>query len=80
MTPVFYSLESFPKQPPAWVIDVLRYGNPITPYIESIRATALEGAVPGFTLIAYCVIVGPAMALIGIWVLRRNDEKIAVEL
>jgi len=80
MTPVFYSLESFPRQPPGWVIDVLRYGNPITPYIESIRATALEGSVPGLTLIVYCVIVGPATALLGIWILRRNDEKIAIEL
>jgi ABC-2 type transport system permease protein len=80
MTPIFYSLESFPKQPPEWVINLLRYGNPITPYIESIRATALEGAVPGFTLVAYCVVVGPAMAIFGIWLLRRNDEKIAVEL
>jgi ABC-type polysaccharide/polyol phosphate export permease len=80
LTPVFYSLDSFPRQPPAWAIDILRYGNPITPYMESIRATALEGSVPGLPLVAYCVIVGPAMALIGIWVLRRNDEKIAVEL
>ena len=80
MTPVFYSLDNFPRQPPEWVILLLRYGNPITPYIEAIRATALEGQVPGFTLIAYCVIVAPVMALLGIVVLRRNDEKFAVEL
>lgn len=80
MTPVFYSLDNFPRQPPEWVITLLRYGNPVTPYIESIRAVALQGAIPGWSLLAYCVIVGPALSLLGIWFLRRKDDKFAVEL
>ncbi len=80
MTPVFYSLDNFPRQPPPWVIDILRYGNPVTPYIEAIRATAIEGAIPGLPLLVYCAIVGPALALFGIWFLRRHDDKFAVEL
>ncbi len=80
MTPVFYSLDNFPRQPPDWVIDILRYGNPITPYIESIRAVALEGVLPGFTLLAYCAVVGPAVAIFGVWILRRNDARLAVEI
>ena len=80
MTPVFYSLDNFPRQPPDWVITLLRYGNPVTPYIESIRAVALQGAIPDWSLLAYCVIVGPALSLLGIWFLRRKDDKFAVEL
>ena len=80
MTPVFYSLDNFPRQPPEWVITLLRYGNPVTPYIEAIRATAIEGTVPGASLMLYCVVVGPAVALIGVWVLRRQDDKFAVAL
>jgi lipopolysaccharide transport system permease protein len=80
MTPVFYSLDSFPRQPPHWVIDILRYGNPVTPYIEAIRATAIEGTVPGPSLMLYCVVVGPVIAMIGVWFLRRQDDKFAVEL
>ncbi len=80
LTPVFYSLDNFPKQPPHWVIDVLRYGNPVTPYIESIRATAIEGTLPGISLMLYCLIVGPAVAVVGVWILRRKDDKFAVEL
>jgi ABC-type polysaccharide/polyol phosphate export permease len=80
LTPVFYSLDNFPRQPPPWVIDVLRYGNPVTPYIESIRATAIEGVVPGLPLLLYCIVVGPGLAVIGVWFLRRKDDKFAVEL
>ncbi len=80
MTPVFYSLDNFPRQPPEWVIMLLRYGNPVTPYIEAIRATAIEGTVPGASLMLYCAVVGPAVALIGVWVLRRLDDKFAVAL
>ena len=80
MTPVFYSLDNFPRQPPEWVITLLRYGNPVTPYIESIRAVALQGVIPGWSLLVYCAIVGPALSIIGIWFLRRKDDKFAVEL
>jgi ABC-type polysaccharide/polyol phosphate export permease len=80
LTPVFYSLDNFPRQPPQWVIDVLRYGNPVTPYIEAIRATAIEGTVPGISLMLYCVVVGPVVAIVGVWFLRRQDDKFAVEL
>ena len=80
LTPVFYSLDNFPRQPPEWVIAILRYGNPVTPYIESIRATAMQGVLPGWPLILYCALVAPAMALFGIWILRRRDDQFAVEL
>jgi len=80
LTPVFYSLDNFPRQPPEWVIMILRYGNPVTPYIESIRATSLQGEVPGWSLLIYCALVAPLMALVGIWFLRRKDDQFAVEL
>ncbi len=80
LTPVFYSLDNFPRQPPEWVIMVLRYGNPVTPYIESIRATALQGVLPGWPLLLYCALAAPLMALVGIWFLRRRDDQFAVEL
>jgi lipopolysaccharide transport system permease protein len=80
LTPVFYSLDAFPVTPPDWVITVMRYGNPLTPYLESIRALALQGQIPGWPLILYCIVVGPTMAIIGIKVLRMNDDQMAVEL
>ncbi len=80
LTPVFYSLSAFPVTPPDWVVTVLRYGNPLTPYLETLRALLLEGVVPGLPLLAYCIVVGPALSVIGVWFLRRKDDQIAVEL
>ncbi len=80
LTPVFYSLNAFPVTPPEWVITLMRYGNPVTPYLETIRATALQGEIPGWPLLLYCAVVGPALSLIGVWVLRRKDDQMAIEL
>jgi len=80
LTPVFYSLSAFPVTPPDWVITVMRYGNPLTPYLETIRALMFDGAVPGWPLIAYCIVVGPTLAFLGVWFLRSRDDRLAVEL
>ena len=80
LTPVFYSLSAFPVTPPTWMIMVMRYGNPITPYLETIRALGLQGQIPGPALLIYCVVVGPSLAVLGVWFLRRKDDQIAVQL
>lgn len=80
LTPVFYSLDAFPVTPPEWIITVMRYGNPLTPYLEGIRAVILQGQVPGWPLLLYCAGVGPGLALAGVHVLRRFDDRLVVEL
>jgi ABC-2 type transport system permease protein len=81
LTPVLYSLAILPAavQHP-WVIDLLRYGNPVTPYVEGLRAVILEGTVPGASLFVYIFLVGPALALIGLWVVQRFEDRLAIEL
>jgi lipopolysaccharide transport system permease protein len=81
LTPVFYSLEQLPGAAGHPVlVDLLRYGNPVTPYVEGIRATILEGSVPGPGALAYVFLVGPLVALAGLWILQRYDDRLAVEL
>ena len=80
LTPVFYDLSALPGSPPTWVITVLRYGDPVTPYLEAIRAVLLQGVLPGWHLVAYCVVVGPALSVLGIRLLRSRDSQLAVEL
>ena len=81
LTPVFYGLEQLPGAADyPWLIDVLRYGNPVTPYVEGIRGAIWEGVVPGPALLGYIFVVGPALALLGLLAVQRYQDRFAVEL
>jgi ABC-2 type transport system permease protein len=81
LTPVLYGLEQLPAAAQhRWLIDLLRYGNPVTPYVEGFRATLLQATVPGAALLVYIFVVGPVLALIGLWVVQRYEDRLAVEL
>jgi lipopolysaccharide transport system permease protein len=81
LTPVFYSLEQLPGAAGhPLLVDILRFGNPVTPYVEGIRAAILQATVPGPGALAYIFLVGPLVALAGLWVLQRYDDRLAVEL
>lgn len=81
LTPVLYGLDQLPTASThRWAIELLRYGNPVTPYVEGMRAVVLYGTVPGTPLLLYIFTVGPALALIGLGVLQRYEDRLAVEL
>jgi lipopolysaccharide transport system permease protein len=81
LTPVLYGLEQLPAAADHhWLILLLRYGNPVTPYVEGFRATLLQATVPGASLLVYIFVVGPALALLGLWVVQRYEDRLAVEL
>jgi ABC-type polysaccharide/polyol phosphate export permease len=81
LTPVLYGLEQLPAaNAHRWLIDLLRYGNPVTPYVEGIRAAVLQATVPGATLLVYIFLVGPLVALLGLWVMQRFEDRVAIEL
>jgi lipopolysaccharide transport system permease protein len=81
LTPVLYGLEQLPAAADhRWLIDLMRYGNPVTPYVEGLRAVILQATVPGLSLLGYIFLVGPALALLGLWVVQRYDDRFAIEL
>jgi lipopolysaccharide transport system permease protein len=81
LTPVLYSLDLFPAAAShRWVIHLMRYGNPVTPYVEGIRAVILQGTVPGASLLLYIFLAGPLTALLGLWVVQRYEDRVAIEL
>lgn len=81
LTPVLYGLDQLPAAAShPTVIDLLRYGNPVTPYVEGIRAVVLEATVPGAALLLYIFLVGPIVGLLGLWVLQRYEDRVAIEL
>jgi ABC-type polysaccharide/polyol phosphate export permease len=81
LTPVFYALEQLPGAADhPWVIHLLRYGNPVTPYVEGIRGVVFHGVVPGPAALVYIAVVGPLVALIGLHIVQRYEERFAVEI
>jgi ABC-type polysaccharide/polyol phosphate export permease len=78
---VLYGLEQFSAADShRWLILLMRYGNPVTPYVESVRAVTLQASVPGTTLLLYVFLVGPIVGLLGLWVMQRYEDRIAIEL
>jgi homopolymeric O-antigen transport system permease protein len=81
LTPVLYGLDQFSAAGShRWLILLMRYGNPVTPYVESVRAVVLQHVVPGTPLLLYAFLVGPIVALIGLWVMQRYEDRLAIEL
>jgi lipopolysaccharide transport system permease protein len=81
LTPVLYALDTLPRAAAhGWLIHLLRYGNPVTPYVEGIRGVLVQGNVPGVSLLVYIFVVGPLLAGIGLWVIQKYEGRFAVEV
>jgi lipopolysaccharide transport system permease protein len=81
LTPVLYGLDQFSAATShRWLILVMRYGNPVTPYVESVRAVVLQHVVPGAPLLLYAFLVGPIVALLGLWLMQHYEDRLAIEL
>ena len=81
LTPVLYSFDQLPGFDRHQVfVQALRYGNPITPPIEAIRAPLWAGELPRAGDVVYLVVAALAALALGAFVFRRLDDRIAVEL
>jgi lipopolysaccharide transport system permease protein len=81
LTPILYSLDTLPRagDHPV-VVHLMRYANPVTPYVEGIRGVLVQGHVPGASLLVYMFVVGPLLAAVGLWVIQRYEGRFAVEV
>lgn len=81
LTPVLYRFDQLPGfDEHHTIVQILRYGNPITPPIEAIRAPLWEGRLPRAGDVVYLVVAAAASLALGAWVFTRADDRIAVEL
>jgi lipopolysaccharide transport system permease protein len=81
LTPVLYSFSTLPgatRHP--HLITLLRYGNPVAPYVEVIRGAVLDGTFPPLIEAIYVLVVGPAFFGLGLWVFQRREDTFAMEL
>ncbi len=79
VTPIFFVPTDFPglgARP--WLGDLLRWGNPVAPFIEGVRDVLYAGVWPSPGTLAY-ILVATAIALaLGRWVFRRMEGELAV--
>jgi ABC-2 type transport system permease protein len=82
LTPIFYTLDQLPQglQDRPELVNLLYYGNPVTPYVSSIRDVLFSGTWPGAGDLAYCLGVGVAALVLGMLAFRRLEREMAIEL
>jgi lipopolysaccharide transport system permease protein len=80
LTPVLYPLSDPQIARHDWVVDLIHWGNPLSPVVEALHAVLFSGDLPGLGDTLYtCVAAVVALAL-GAFVFNRVDDQIAVEV
>jgi ABC-2 type transport system permease protein len=80
ITPIFYTFDTLPQEVHGWLQAALYYGNPITPFLSSIREIMFFGGWPSAGDWIYCAAVGAAVLVLGLRLFRRLEREMAVEL
>jgi homopolymeric O-antigen transport system permease protein len=82
VTPVLYSFDQLPEGVTRHetLIDVLTYGNFVTPPLQAIRDPLFAGELPRLVDAIYLLVAAAAALVLGAFVFRRMDDQIAVEL
>jgi ABC-type polysaccharide/polyol phosphate export permease len=81
LTPVLYSLESIPgvSDHPR-LVDLVRWGNPLTPALESFRDPLFFGELPAAGDVLYLLGAAAASLALGAFVFSRVDDRVAAEV
>ena len=81
LTPILYSLDQLPGAADhPWLLDLLQWGNPLTPMIECFRAPLFLGEVPSTANLVYLVVETLVALAVGAAVFNAVDDRIAAEV
>ena len=81
VTPIFFRLEDLPglaNHPTAEAI--LRWGNPVAPFIEAVRAVLYDGVAPSAATLGFVLGVSALALAGGLALFRRLEPELAVVL
>lgn len=81
LTPILYSLDNLPgADTHPWLVDLIRWGNPITPVVECFRAPLFLGEIPATGVLVYLVVETIVALVLGAVVFTSVDDRIAAEV
>jgi ABC-type polysaccharide/polyol phosphate export permease len=82
LTPILWHVAGLPEKAQSHhvLLDVLRWGNPVTPPIYAVRDALWSGHLPRTADIVYLCVAALVALLLGALVFRRVDDRIAVAL
>jgi len=78
VTPVFWNWSQFTSH--HTVVEILRYGNPVSPAISAIRDPLWAGSVPRAVDVVYLACAAVVALALGAVTFKHYDDRIAVEL
>jgi lipopolysaccharide transport system permease protein len=80
LTPVLYPLSDPQIARHDWVVDLIHWGNPLSPVVEALRDPLFYGQLPGLADTLYTVVAAVFALALGAWVFNGVDDQIAVEV
>ena len=76
---MLYSLDSIPGvQDHPRLVDLIHWGNPLTPAVESVRDPLYYGVPPSTGDAVYLAVSAVVSLALGALVFRRVDDRVAV--
>ena len=80
LTPVLYQLDALPGAAShPWLVDLIHWGNPMTPAIEAFRAPLFSGVAPATGDALYLAVETVVALALGALVFSAVDDRIASE-
>jgi ABC-type polysaccharide/polyol phosphate export permease len=81
LTPILYRFEQISGfEQHHTLVQILRWGNFVTPPVYAIRAVIWDGNIPSAGDVLYLVVAAAVSLALGAYVFTRVDDRIAVEL
>ena len=78
VTPVFWDWSLFTRH--HTIVEILRYGNPVSPAVSAIRDPLWAGSAPRSVDVIYLVCAAGVALALGAFTFKHFDDRIAVEL
>jgi ABC-type polysaccharide/polyol phosphate export permease len=80
LTPILYRLDDLPGAAAhPWLVDLIHWGNPMTPPVEAFRTPLFYGEAPAAGDVVYLLVEAAVALGLGALVFRGVDDRIAAE-